>query len=145
MTGGTVAGQILESFPLAGALAQFRDDTKREWVAADTGQMLTQQVRGSAEVTGGGRADHFEVMAFPVHLPTTHGSRWCVGEGAEIGDGELEGGIGVDGVAERPDGVNRGRGLLSVAIEGCGRHIGRHRPAVVLDRGTGKGRFAMAA
>jgi hypothetical protein len=139
-----VAGQIVEPVALSGALSEFGDDAQSEWVAADPGQMLTQKVGGSAEVAGGRRAYHFDVMAFPVHLPAAGGLRGCVGEGAEIGEGDLEGGIGPDGATERRDRVRRVHGLLRLAIEGRGLDVCRHRPTVVLDRGTGGGRLATA-
>jgi hypothetical protein len=75
MACGKVDNQIIEPIPitLPSALSKFCDDAQSEWVAADTGQMLTQKVGGSAEVAGGRSADHIDVMAFPVHLPTAHG------------------------------------------------------------------------
>ena len=76
------------------APSEFGDDAQSEWVAADTGEMFTEQVGGSTEVAGGRRADHFDVMAFPVHRATADGTRGCFGEGVEIGDGEPEGRIG---------------------------------------------------
>ena len=73
MTCGKVADQIIEPCALSGALSEFCDDAQSEWVAADTGQMLTQEVAGSAEVAGRRGADHIDVMAFPVHLSAAHG------------------------------------------------------------------------
>jgi hypothetical protein len=67
-----------------------------------------------------------------------------LGEGAEVGDGEHEGGIGPDRVPERRYRVRRARGLLRSAIEGGGSDVCRDRPPVVLDRWAGKGRFATA-
>ena len=144
MTCGKVADQIIEPIAPSCALSKFCDDAQSEWVAADTGQMLTQKVGGSAEVAGGRRADHIDVMAFPVHLPAAHGIRGCFGEGAEIGDGELESGIGPDSVPERLYRVKRVDGLLRLAIEGGGLDVCSHCPTVVLDCGTGKGRLATA-
>jgi hypothetical protein len=141
MTSGKVAGQIIESNQLSCALSEFRDDAQSDWVAADTGQMFTQKVGGSAEVAGGRRADYFDVMAFPVHLSAAGGNRGCVGEGAEIGDGEPEGRIGRDRVTERRDGVGRIGGLLCLAIEGGGLDVCRDDPTVVLDRGTVRARL----
>jgi hypothetical protein len=138
MTSGKVAGQIPEPIPLSCALSEFCDDAQSDWVAADTGQMLTQKAGGSAEVAGRRRADHLDVVAFPVHLPASHGIRGCSGEGAEIGDGELEGGIGPDGVPERRYRVKRVNGLLRLAIEGGGLNVCSQGPTVVLDSGTGR-------
>ena len=137
MTSGKGAGHAIEPTPLSGALSELRDDAQSDWIAADTGQVLTQKVGGSAEVAGGRRADHLDVMAFPVHLASVHGIRGCSGEGGEIGGGELEGGIGPDRVLERRDRVNRVHGLLRLAVEGGSLDVCRQRPTVVLDRGTG--------
>jgi hypothetical protein len=144
MTSGRVAGQVIEPIPPSCAPTELRDDAQSDRVAADIGQMLTQKVGGSAEVAGGRRADHLDVMAFPVHLPAAHGIRGCFGEGAEIGDGEIEGGIGPDGVPERRYRVKRVHSLLRLAIEGGGLDVCSQRPTVVLDRGTGRDRLATA-
>ncbi len=130
--------------PLACALSEFCDDAQSERVAADTGQMLTQKVGGSAEVAGGGRANHIDVVAFPVHLPAAHWIRGCFGECAEICNGELESGIGPNCLPERRYRVKRVDGLLRLAIEVGGLDVGSHRPTVVLDGWTGKGRLATA-
>jgi hypothetical protein len=144
MTSGKVAGQILESIPLSCALSEFCDDTQGDRVAADIGQMLTQKVSGSAEVAGRRRADHLDVMAFPVHLPPARDTRGCFGEGAEIGDSQLEGGIGPHGMPERPYRVKRVHGMLRLAIEGRGLDARGQRPTVVLDRCTGNDRLTTA-
>jgi hypothetical protein len=144
MTSRKVAGQVVQLILHSCALSEFCDDAQSEWVAADTGQMLTQKVGGSAKVAAGRRADHFDVMAFPIHLPAALGIRAYFGEGAEIGDGEFEGGIDPDSAAERRDRTRRVHGLLSLAIEGGGLDVCSQRPAVVLDRGTWEGGFATA-
>ena len=95
VTSRKLAGQIIEPVALSGALSELCDDAQSDRVAADTGQMLTQEVGGSGEVAGGRRADDLDVVAFPVHLPAADGTRGCFGEGAEIGDGEPEGRIGL--------------------------------------------------
>ena len=142
MASGKVAGQIIEPIPLSGALSEFCDDAQSDRVAADTGQMLTQKVDGPTDIAGRRRADHLDVMAFPVHLPATHGIRGCFVEGAEIGDSELEGGIGPDSVSERRYRVNRVDGLLRLAIESGSLDVCSQRPTVVIDRGTGNDRLA---
>jgi hypothetical protein len=144
MTCGKVTDQIIESIPLSCALSEFCDDAQSEWVAADSGQMLTQKVGGSAEVAGGRGADHIDVVAFPVHLSAAHWIRGCFGEGAEIGDGELESGIGPNCLPECRYRVKRVDGLLRLAIEVGGLDVCGHRPTVVLDSGTGKVRLATA-
>jgi hypothetical protein len=144
MTRGKVAGQIIEPIPLSCALSELCDDAQSDWVAADTGQMLSQKVGGSAQVARGRRADHFDVMAFPVHLPAAHGIQGCFGEGGEIGDGEPERGIGPDRLPERRYRVKGVHGLLRLAIEGGGLDVCSHGATVVVDRGAGPGRLAAA-
>jgi hypothetical protein len=144
MTSGKAAGQIIEPVPLSCALSEFCDDAQSDWVAADAGQMLTQKVGGSAEVAGRGRADHLDVMAFPVRLPAVHGIRECSAEGAEISGGELESGIGPHRVPERRDGVGRIRCSLCLAIKGGGLDVCSQRATVVLGCGTGRGWLATA-
>lgn len=41
MTCGKMAGQIIEPIPLSCALSEFCDDAQSDWVAPNTGQMLT--------------------------------------------------------------------------------------------------------
>lgn len=145
MTSGKVTGQIIEPIPLLCALSEFCNDAESDWVAADAGQMFTQKVGGSAEVSSGRCPDYFDVMAFPVHLAGAGATRGCFGEGAEIGDSEPEGRIGRDRVTERRYRVKRVHGLLRLAIEGGGLDVCRDHPTVVLDRGTGKDLLATAA
>jgi hypothetical protein len=144
MASAKVAGQIVEDIRLSGALSQLIDDAQSDWVTANGGQMLSQKVGGAAEVADRGRADHFDVMPFPVHLPAARRIRGCFGEGAEIGNGELEGGIGPDGVPECRYGVKRVDGLLRPAIESGGLIVCCHRPTVILDRGACAGRLSLA-
>jgi hypothetical protein len=47
-------------------------------------------------VASGSSADHFDVVAFPVHLVATDEPRGFFCDGVEIGDGEPKGRIGVD-------------------------------------------------
>lgn len=144
MTSGKVGGQIIEPTCLTCALSEFCDDAQGDRVAADTGQLLAQKVRGSAEVAGCRCTDHLDVMAFPVHLPAGHSARGCLGEGAEIGGGELESGIGLDSVPERRFRFQRVHGLLRLAIEGGGLDVCGQCPTVVLDREIGTDRWATA-
>jgi hypothetical protein len=144
VTSGKLPRQITEPIPPSCALSEFCDDAQSDRVTADTGQMFTQEVGGSAQVAGGRRADHLDVVTLPVHRPTADDAGGRFGESTEIGDGELEGGIGPDRVPERGDGVGCVGGLLCLAIEGGGLDVCRDPPTVVLDRGTGRGRLVLA-
>jgi hypothetical protein len=143
MTRGKVNGQIIEPTPIPSALSEFDDNAQGQGVAAHAGQVFTKQVEGAAEVPGGRRADHFDVMAFPGHLASADGNRTCVGESAEVGYGEAEARVCLDGVPERRHRVRRRRRLLRVAIEGGGLDVCRDRPTVVLHRRTGTDRSVL--
>jgi hypothetical protein len=65
MTSGKVVAQIIEPISLTCALKEFCDYAQSEWVASDTGQMLTQQVGSSAEVTDCSGAYHSMASSNP--------------------------------------------------------------------------------
>jgi hypothetical protein len=73
MAVGKPGAEVLESIPVSCAPSEVGNDAQSEWVAANAGEMFTEQVGGSTDVAGGRGADHFNVMAFPVHLPAAHG------------------------------------------------------------------------
>ncbi len=68
------APEIIEPVPVSSAPSEFGDDAQCERVAANTGEVFTEQVGGSTDVAGGRRADHFDVMAFPAHRAATGGT-----------------------------------------------------------------------
>jgi hypothetical protein len=133
MTSGKVVGQIIEPIPQSGALSEFCDDAQSEWVAADTGQMLTQEVGRSAEVAGGRCADHFDVMAFPVHLSASGFLGRRPLDRAEIHDCEPEGRIGGHREFQRPSGSAAVDGTLGLPVPRCRPVVGRDRAPVLLD------------
>jgi hypothetical protein len=139
-----VVPEIIEPVQESAAPSEFGDDAQCEWIAANTAEMLTEQVSGSAVVASGRGADHFNVMTLPVHLATPNVARGRFGEGVEIGDGEPEGRIGRDRVTERRYRVGERGGLLRLAIEGCSLGFCCDRPTVVLDGGTGWSRRVTA-
>ena len=136
MAAGKLGAEVLEPIPVSCAPSEAGDDAQSEWVAANAGEMFTEQIGGSTDVAGGRGADHFNVMAFPAHRATTGGTGGCSGDSGEIGDGEPEARIGSDRVTERPYGDGRVRGLLCLAVEGGGLDVGGDHPTVVLDRRT---------
>jgi hypothetical protein len=144
MAVGKPGAEVLESIPVSCAPSEVGNDAQSEWVAANAGEMFTEQVGGSTDVAGGRGADHFNVMAFPAHRAATGGTWRCFGDGGEVGDGEPEAGIGPDRATERRHRVIRVDGLLRSAIEGGGLGVCCHRPTVVLDCGTRRGGLATA-
>jgi hypothetical protein len=90
---GKLGGQLL---PRHG-LSEPGGDPDGERVAADTGEVLAEQVRCSRDAARGRGGDHFDVMAFPVHRPVTGMAAWCAGDGRQIGGGEGEIGVGGNG------------------------------------------------
>ena len=101
MTAGKLAGEVLEVVARACGRPETAGDVDRdadrERVAADTGEVLAEQVSGSRGLAGGRGSDHFYVMAFPVHRPARGPIARCAAEGAEVGGGEAEAGVGADG------------------------------------------------
>jgi hypothetical protein len=144
MAAGKLATEVLESTPDSRAPSEVVNDVQSEWVAANSGEMFTEQIGGSTDVAGGRGADHFNMMAFPAHQAATGGTWACLGDGGEIGDGEPEARIGYDRLTERVYCDGRVRGLLCLPIEGDGLDVGRDHPTVVLDRRTSRGRLAPA-
>jgi len=145
VTTGKVVPEIIEPVQESAAPSEFGDDAQCEWIAANTAEMLTEQVSGSAVVASGRGADHFNVMTLPVHLATPNVARGRFGEGVEIGDCDPERRIGRDRVTERRYRVGRIGGLLCLAVEGGGLDVCRDCPTVVLDRRTSsRGRLDMA-
>jgi hypothetical protein len=131
-----VAPEIVEPVPVPSAPSEFGDDAQCERIAANTGEVVTEQVGGSSVIASGRRADHFDVMTFPVHQATADDARGRFGEGVEIGDCEPERRIGRDRVAERRYRVGRVRGLLCLTVEGGSLDVCGYRPTVILDRWT---------
>ena len=144
MAAGKLGAEVLEPILASCASSEVGNDAQSERVAANAGEMFTEQVGGSTDVAGGRGADHFNVMAFPAHRAANGGTWGCFGDGGEIGDGEPEAGIGHDSVPERLYGDGRVRGLLCLAIEGGRLDVGRDHPTVVLDRRSSWDRLATA-
>lgn len=139
MATGKPDAELLEPIPVSCAPSEVGDDAQSERIAANAGEMFTEQVAGSPDIAGGRSADHLNMMSFPAHVATGPRARGCFGDGFEIGDGEPEVGIGGDCEPERGNRVRGVYGLLSLAIEGGGPGVGSDRPTVVLDRWTGEG------
>ena len=68
MATGQFTGQVFKTIMPSDTPSEVGDYAKREWVATDTGKVFAKQVGSSTEVPGGGGADYFDMMAFPVHL-----------------------------------------------------------------------------
>jgi len=114
-------------------LSQLDGDADGERVAADTGEVLAEQVSCSHGVTGGGSPDHFDVMAFPVHLPVTGTSGRGSSDGAEIGEGEPEGRVSADGAPQCGYGSGQVHGSLCLPVTGGRSLVRRDDAAVILD------------
>ena len=93
MAAGKLGAEVLEPIPASCASSEVGNDAQSERVAANAGEMFTEQIGGATDVAGGRGADHFNVMAFPAHRAANGGTWGCFGDGGEIGDGEPEAGI----------------------------------------------------
>jgi hypothetical protein len=94
MAAGKLGAEVLEPIPVSCAPSDVGNDAQSERVAANAGEMFTEQIGGAADVASGRDADHFNVMAFPAHRAANCGAWGCFGHGGEIGDGEPEARIG---------------------------------------------------
>ncbi len=90
--------------------------------------------------------DHFDVVALPDHLLVTGTLARRSGDGVEVGDGEPEGRVAVDGEPQRRGGRARVGGALCLPVPRssplCGDHV-----AVDVNRrpGSGSGQVVMVA
>jgi hypothetical protein len=96
---GKLAGQVLEVVARACGGLEPGGDADGERVAADTGDVLAEQVSSLSGVAGSCGGDHFDVMAFPVHRPADGLLARCASEGFEVSGGQGEAGVGADGQA----------------------------------------------
>src|SRR5450631_1811917 len=142
---GKLAGQVLQVVVPRRRLSEPGGDPDGEGVAADTGEVLAEQVRCSRDVARGCGGDDFDVMAFPVHRPATGMAAWCAGDRLEISDGDGEVWVGGDGEAQDRCGPARVCGSLRPAVPRGRLRVGSDHPAVVLDRGPGGGQMIMVA
>jgi hypothetical protein len=94
---GKRAGWAVEVVVLSRWLPEHGGDAEGERIAADAGQVLAEEVSRSPGIPGGCGGDHLDVVAFPVHLLVAGTLAGCSGDGVEVGDGEPEGRVGVDG------------------------------------------------
>ena len=104
MATGKLAGQVLEVVVLSCGRPEHGGDAEGEGVAADAGEVFAEQVSCSPGIAGGCGGDHFDVVALPVHLLVTGTLARRSGDGVEVGDGEPEGRVGVDGEPQRRGG-----------------------------------------
>jgi hypothetical protein len=134
VTSGKAGSQIIQSVLVSSAPSEFGDDPHRDRIAANTGEVITEQVCGPIVIASGRRADHFDVVTLPVHLALAERAR-RFGEGVEVGHGKRECRIDRDSITEGLYGGGQVCGLLRLAIGGGGLHVCRDPPTVVLDRG----------
>ncbi len=106
-------------------------------VAADTVEMIAEEVGRSLQIAGGRDTEDLDVVAFPVHLPATVTLARGSSGGVEVGEGELEGRVGFDGEAQRDGGLAAVDGSLCLPVERRGPRACRDRAAMDLNCGSG--------
>jgi len=126
-------------------LSEHGGDAEGERVAADAGDVFAEQVSGSSGIAGGCGGDHLDVVALPVHLVVAGTVACCSGDGVEVGDGESEGRVGVDGEPQRRDGKARVGGALCLPVSRSGRPVCGYRAAVDVHRRPGRGQVVKVA
>jgi hypothetical protein len=142
---GKLAGQVLGVIVLSRGLSEHSGDAEGERVAADAGEVFAEQVSCSPGITGGCGGDHFDVVALPVHLPAAGTLARRSGDGVEVGDGEPEGRVGVDGAPQRRDGQARVGGALCLPVPRSGPPVCGNHAAVDVNRRPGSGQVVMVA
>ncbi|HEY1618193.1 MAG TPA: hypothetical protein VGG25_11270 [Streptosporangiaceae bacterium] len=145
MAAGKLAGKVLEVVARSRGLSEHGGDAEGERVAADAGEVLAEEISGSPGIAVGGGGDHFDVVALPVHRPVAGTLARCPGNGAEIGDREPEGRVGVDGEPQRRDGKARVGGALRLPVPRSGPPVCGYRAAMDVDRGPGIGQVVTVA
>lgn len=136
MARGKLVVKVTEPTRVAYAMLEFGDDTQREWVTADVGEVFTEEVGGSSQVAGGCGSDYFDVMTFPDQLAATDGIGGCVGEGGEVGNGEPEAGIGPHSPPQRRYRIRPSHGMLGLSVKGGGPGARSDGSTMLLDRGA---------
>jgi hypothetical protein len=113
-------------------LSELRGNAIGQRIAADTSEVLAQQVSRPYGVARGGHVDDFDVMALPVHLAPTKTQSQCSGDGTEIGKSELEYWVRGHGEAQCDDDSLGVHGALRLPVPRRRLPVGRHCAAVVL-------------
>jgi hypothetical protein len=142
---GKLAGQVPEVVALFCGLPEHGGDAEGERVAADAGEVLAEKVSCPPGIAGGRGGDHFDVVAFPIHLLVPGTLARCSGDGVEVGDGEPEGRVVVDREPQRHGGRGRVGGALCLPVSRSGSPRCGDRAAVDLNRGPGSGQTVMVA
>ncbi len=96
-------------------------------------------------MAGGCRGDNFDVVALPVHLLVTGTLARRSGDGVEVGDGEPEGRVGVDGEPQRRGGQARAGCALCLPVPRSGQPVCGDHAAVDVNRRPGSGQVVMVA
>jgi len=107
--------------------------------------VFAEQVSCSPGIAGGCGADHFDVVALPVHLPVTGNLARRPGDGVEVGDGEPEGRVGVDGEPQCRGSQARVGGALCLPVPRGGPLVCGYHAAVDVNRWPGCGQVVMVA
>jgi hypothetical protein len=137
VTAGESTGEVLEVVVVPAGVPELGENADGERVAADAGEVFAQQAGRSLGVAGGGAADHLDVVAFPAHLPAIGTCARRSGDGAQIGDGQSEGRVGVDCEAQCRRRLACTGGSLGLAVERGRPPVCCENPAVVLDWWSG--------
>jgi hypothetical protein len=140
-----LACEVFEAVVHPHRLSHLGDDPEGERVAPDASEVLAEQVNCPPGIAGGRGADHFDVVAFPSHRPTTGVVARGTDDGTEIGGGKSEARVGADREAQCRGGPARVDGLLRLLVPrgrgpGCGDHT-----AVDLNRRPGGGQVIIVA
>jgi hypothetical protein len=134
MATGELYSEVAELVGSSQWISEIGDNAKRERITAGAREMLSQQVGGSLCAARASSADHFDVVAFPVHLSGSGSLHHRSSQGLKIGDGNPEADIGIDRPAQCHHGLSAVGGSLRAAVPRCRLWIRTDGSTMILDR-----------
>jgi hypothetical protein len=142
---GKLAGWAVGVVVLSCGLPEQGGDAGGERVAADAGEVLAEKVSCPPGMAGRRGGDHFDVVAFPGHLLVAGTLARCSGDGVQVGDGEPEGRVSLDGEPQCRGSGGRVGGALRLPVPRSGPRRCGDRAAVDINRGPGSGQVVRLA
>jgi hypothetical protein len=131
---GELKSEVAEPVVTSLRVSKIGDDGQSERITAGTGEMLPKQISSSLCLAGAGSADHFDVVALPVHLSGAGSLYRIPCQRLQVGESETEAGVGGD----RPSQCNHCFGAIGGSLRPAVRSrrlwVRADGPTMILDR-----------
>jgi hypothetical protein len=134
MAAGELKTEVAEPVITSLRISKIGDDAQSERITASTGKMLPKQISSSLCLAGAGSADHFDVVALPVHLSGAGSLYRIPCQRFEVGESETEAGVGGDRPAQCNHCFGAIGGSLRPAVESGRLWIRADGATMILDR-----------